>query len=285
MKTEFQVLIPESGMASEIVERIDEGMYAQVKRHCDNLERFFDSYLGYWIFQSNVESFEKYILADHSKLLLPSSLSEIEREVAKIQLNRIFLNLLSSFRSFIDHAETSIARQDAKLMTAFKSAQSAEYDSNDHYRLFWELRNFSQHCALPISGYKIDVVKSQNRLRFKTQLIPTIQSKHLLKNWDKWKPQVKQWLDSNSEIPARELIYQVRECVLRIQASFLDRDKASVKEAHDFLTNFKSKFNLKERSVELYFIENGKPKERISVSHYKMIVAKSFLADQKPLSI
>lgn len=285
MKTEFQVLIPKSGMASEIVERIDESTYAQVKRHCENLERFFDSYLGFWIFQSNVESFEKYISADHSKLLLPSSLSEIEREVAKIHLNRIFLNLLSSFRAFIDHAETTIVRQDNTLITAFKAAQSSEYDSNDHYRLFWELRNFSQHCALPISGYKIDVAKSQSGLRFKTRLIPVIHSKHLLKNWNKWKPTVKQWLDSNPEILVTDLILQARESVLRIQNSFLGRDTESVKEAHDYLTEFKSKLKLQERSVELYLVENGKPKERIAVSHYKMIVAKSFLSDQKPLNL
>lgn len=285
MKTEYQVLIPESGVASEIIERVDESVYSQVKFHCDNLERFFESYLGYWLFQSNVESIEKYLNSDHSKLILPSSLSEIEREVAKIQLNRIFLNLLSSFRSFIDHAETTIARQDEKLIAAFKTAQATEYDSNDHYRLFWELRNFSQHCALPISGYKIDVVKSDNSLRFKTQLVPVIHSKHLLKNWDKWKPKVKQWLDSNAEISVKDLIHHVRESVLRIQGAFLGRDITSVKESYGYLTEFKAKFNLQERAVELYFIKDSKPKERVSVSHYKMIVAKSFLSEQKPLSI
>jgi hypothetical protein len=72
---------------------------------------------------------------------------------------------------------------------------------------------------------------------------------------------------------------------MRIQGSFLGRDTASINEAHDYLTDFKSKLKLQERSVELYFVENGKPKERVSVSHYKMIVAKSFLSEQKPLSI
>lgn len=285
MKVEYQVLVPEAGVASEIIERIDESAYSQVKNHCNNLEKFFESYLGYWIFQSNVDSFEKYLASDHSKLIAPRNLSEIEREVAKIQLNRIFLNLLTSFRSFIDHAETSIARQDAKLMAAFKSAQATEYDSNDHYRLFWELRNFSQHCALPISGYKIDIVKSQNGLRFKTQLIPIINSKHLLKNWDKWKPKVREWLDSNTEISAKDLVHSVKECVFRIQNSFLGRDTASIKSAHDYLTEFKSKLKLQERSVELYLVEDGKPKEIVSVSPYKMIVAKSFLSEQKALNL
>lgn len=288
MESEFQVLIPDSGVASEIVDRIDEDTFLKLKAYSKCLESFFEDYQGYWIFQSNVASFDSYLSKDHSKTLLRSSLSETEREIVKIQVNRKFLNILSSFRSFIDHAGTTVSRQKSEgidLTQAFKEAQSSEYDQNEYYRFLWELRNFAQHCSLPISGYKIKVNSSENGLTFSTKLAPYIDSKFLLEQWSNWKPVVKTWLEKRSEIYVTELIQETRDSILNVQKSFLGRDIPSVEESLKFISHFKAERNLEKSSIVLHRVDGGKPSLSVSISLFRSIVAKSFLADQRPLAI
>ncbi|HEY8271206.1 MAG TPA: hypothetical protein VIG33_09995, partial [Pseudobdellovibrionaceae bacterium] len=182
MGAEYQVIIPDSGTASEIIERIDESKYLCIKRHCQIINEFFEDYLGYWILEGNIDSFYRYTSYDHSKILLKRSLSETEHERVRIQLNRKFLNILSSFRSFIDHADTAVARQAAKgddISKIFKLAQAKEFDSNLYYRFIWDLRNYAQHCTLPINNYGIDIKSSKNKLKFKANLVPFLETAHL----------------------------------------------------------------------------------------------------------
>jgi hypothetical protein len=71
-----------------------------------------------------------------------------------LNLNRCLLNLLSAIRSYLDYVETSVKRKygDASLNAAkFKKYCSDAYDSNFSYRFLYRLRNYAQHCGLPLT--------------------------------------------------------------------------------------------------------------------------------------
>jgi hypothetical protein len=62
------------------------------------------------------------------------------------------LNYLASYRSFIDHYETTLNRTDDPVNSTykkFKDRTALHYDSHFAYRFLWNLRNYIQHCGLP----------------------------------------------------------------------------------------------------------------------------------------
>jgi hypothetical protein len=70
-----------------------------------------------------------------------------------INLNRAFLNLLASVRSYLDFMDRSLkARfgQDSDIAVSFGKKCSREYDENFSYRFLYRLRNYAQHKGFPI---------------------------------------------------------------------------------------------------------------------------------------
>jgi len=75
-----------------------------------------------------------------------------------ININQVLLNYLSSFRTFIDHQETNLAvitKEEHEWFNLFKKRTSFHFDTNFSYRFLWKLRNYTQHCGLPLGGFHI----------------------------------------------------------------------------------------------------------------------------------
>jgi len=78
--------------------------------------------------------------------------------VISLDLNRLLLNLLSSVRMYLDHHETYLARkygEESDRYKTYKAACSKEYDGNFSYRFLYKLRNYAQHCGLPIGSISL----------------------------------------------------------------------------------------------------------------------------------
>jgi hypothetical protein len=72
-----------------------------------------------------------------------------------IEVNKGVLNLLSSLKTFLEFADTYLKRKygdQSEQALSFKKEQSAKFDNNFSYRFCYKLRNYAQHCGLPVSG-------------------------------------------------------------------------------------------------------------------------------------
>jgi len=77
-----------------------------------------------------------------------------------LDINRAMLNFLSSMRTYLDHLETSINRRHGKgsaNLRRFKEYCSAAYDGHFSYRFLYRLRNYAQHCSLPINHIRFSI--------------------------------------------------------------------------------------------------------------------------------
>lgn len=80
-------------------------------------------------------------------------LAGIQREA-----DRRVLNVLTSMRTFLDHWETKLKRRYGKEspeVEQFKAACAHEYDTRFGYRFAYKLRNFAQHCGLPVGAIRL----------------------------------------------------------------------------------------------------------------------------------
>lgn len=72
-----------------------------------------------------------------------------------ININRSFLNFLSSTRSYLDFMDRSLHKRYGKNSTIYRNYKkytNEEYDSNFSYRFLYNLRHYAQHKGFPIGS-------------------------------------------------------------------------------------------------------------------------------------
>jgi len=119
----------------------------------------------------------------------------------RIRINSDFMNYLFSFRTYLDHCLTLYSRQygsKSDEINDFKSLCSQLFDENFEYRFFYKLRNFTQHCGLPIEIFKTKF--SIREGKYDIQICCQIDPKQLLKKYDEWGNIVKPELKSKSKL-------------------------------------------------------------------------------------
>jgi hypothetical protein len=79
-------------------------------------------------------------------------------EEAAQEMNRLLLNYLAGFKTFVDHLSTRytrLRRKESSFPSSFKKITAACYDRNFSYRFFYKLRNYIQHCEMPFRSMRI----------------------------------------------------------------------------------------------------------------------------------
>lgn len=79
------------------------------------------------------------------------------QEPIHLNVNRVFLNLLSSIRSYLDFMERLLKKRyggESAIFDNFKKSCSAEFDGNFSYRFLYNLRHYAQHKGFPIGAIR-----------------------------------------------------------------------------------------------------------------------------------
>ena len=102
------------------------------------------------------------------------------------------MNFLSAFRTFLDHTETNLKRRhgtNSERLAAFEAATSNAFDSSISYRFLSQLRNYVQHCGMPVGKISIHVDFDEEKNQPVSQYLELLFSRDLLlsnfKGWHK----------------------------------------------------------------------------------------------------
>ena len=174
---------------------------------------------------------------------------------------------------FLDHTEYSLKGKygkTSKEFVNFKNMCSQKYDTNFSYRFAYKLRNFAQHCGMPIGT--IQISSSQHReegsksyeaeysnlnLLSKHTLSIFFDRNKLLESFDGWGKNIKQELERmDQHIEVTQHIRSFVSDLSEIHCSLVDRLVKKVKASSDYL------FDLAKPVLEKN--ERGKPAIAIS---------------------
>jgi hypothetical protein len=156
-------------------------------------EEFSRADTGMLQFIQNIHFFDmlRWNYEDWEHLLRESAANERELPIdtpttrqVDINLSRVLLNYLSSIRAYLDHTETALKRRygaNSREATRFKERCGAAFDGVFAYRFTYRLRNFAQHCGIPISHIVVDSGTKRAELQVFTS------REHLLTGFD-WRP-------------------------------------------------------------------------------------------------
>jgi hypothetical protein len=106
----------------------------------------------YKCYQANMAELLKAVLDFAKGYLDEGYMSESVMSSASFDFSRLTLNLLSMFKSFLDHGKAALTRrfgEDSHQLRSWEKAQNVEYDASSAYRLFNNLRNYAQHVGMP----------------------------------------------------------------------------------------------------------------------------------------
>ncbi|MCL5247544.1 hypothetical protein M4I21_17110 [Cellulophaga sp. 20_2_10] len=115
-----------------------------------------------------------------SSLMADRVLIMKEPDSEKLKINTYLLNYLFSFRTYIDHLETLLKREfktKPEILEEFKNLTGTLYDDSFEYRFIYKLRNYAQHCGLPIDIFEIkssiieDVYSVEIEIKFNVSLL------------------------------------------------------------------------------------------------------------------
>lgn len=129
-----------------------------------------------------------------------------------LEINRQALNFLSSVRTYLDHHETSISRRhgrNSENLKRFHKYCSDAYDSSFSYRFLYKLRNYAQHCGLPISHIEFsDALSEEDPPKRVHSLAVGISRDHVLRDFD--------WEGLTAGVAAQSPIIDVNRHISRL---------------------------------------------------------------------
>jgi len=138
--------------------------------------------------------------------------------------SREVLEIMSTFRAFLDHWETEIKRKFGKKSSQvilFKEATSHEFDNYFSYRFFSGFRNYIQHVRVPYFHVHSSINDSNG---VDTEI--SVNKKELMDTFDKWNSilidDFKKQPDSFNIIPLIDELYESVKRINLVAINLLD---------------------------------------------------------------
>lgn len=124
----------------------------EIHTHLEHIREFTGTTTLVRLVQLNIVDLldtAKYLILEYAE---KGEMSASFMRESNLQLTRQILNILTAFRSFLDHSDCVISRSFGKNSGEFldwKNVQSVQYDSSSAYRIVYRLRNYCQHVGTP----------------------------------------------------------------------------------------------------------------------------------------
>lgn len=144
--------------AFETVKNISQESFDELKLDSEIIKHAYTQFVVFKNIQLNGAEYDNF-LNEISDL----NLGEVNIKIASsqellLQANRVILNLLLSFKFFIDNAESYLKRKYGKesdIPKGFIALTNQEFDDKFSYRFLSKIRNYSIHLGFPLRSLQI----------------------------------------------------------------------------------------------------------------------------------
>jgi hypothetical protein len=257
---------------------LSEKEYQDYKKASNSLFDFSKDQQLYTIVLLNYDDFLN-IIQKYTKEYAenPQLMNLLIMEKMVLNINRHILNFLSSVRSFLDHTETKLKRNygaESDRYKRFKDACKKVYDTSFSYRFLSKLRNYSQHCGMPLGGLSL---RSKEDPPYSGNIYHSLQAKFSrdeLLTYTSWGTIAKEISQLPSEFDIVPHIVQMMKCLEKINLVLIDDDLPELFKSAEFIEQLISPAQGKEGvPCILQFLDinqdvNGKVKQmKVRIAH------------------
>ncbi|UZO79756.1 hypothetical protein NBT05_12435 [Aquimarina sp. ERC-38] len=148
----------------------------KIKNDSELLKNSHKQYVIFKLLQLNItEYFEVVKETSNIPVMYVNKFENLFNYDFLLNMNRITINLLTSFKLYLDNSELFINRRFSKESEEFKSFKKLTgkiFDNSFAFRFLYKLRNYSLHIGLPLEGLTFRTSESssknsENKLSFK----------------------------------------------------------------------------------------------------------------------
>ena len=157
---------PELGVVSkkriEALRELSDTEYEEYEKAHARLIRFASDQHLFMIVRLNYDEYENLLKRYFEEYTKDPRMFWSRIEGMVLNINRHIMNYLSAVRTFLDHSETNLKRRygpNSQRVRRFRDACSSAYDNHFSYRFVSELRNYVQHCGMPLGELTLHSVE------------------------------------------------------------------------------------------------------------------------------
>lgn len=175
-----------------------------------------------------------------------------------VRINRLFLNYLSSVRTFQDHSQLGIDRKfgkDSTVYEKYKSILGVFYDQSFAYRFFNKLRNYAQHCGLPLEDFGYTLQRNQKDGGAQAQFHFVFDRDSLLKAYDGWGKKVREDLQTKEKhFEVWPLVHEMTHNIIQIGINIEILNKDRLMHSINFIEKLAK--NFRGENIEVCIFKN-----------------------------
>ncbi len=143
----------------ETIKNISQDNFDCLKKDCDVLTTSYKQFVVFKYLQLNLKDYSTFIKNFSEIPIIEINYNIVTDTKAVLQANKLILNVLTSFKFFLDNAETFFKRKNGKVSTITKDFIKLTrniYDVSFAYRFLTKLRNYSIHLGFPLEFLHIE---------------------------------------------------------------------------------------------------------------------------------
>lgn len=206
-----------------------------------------------------IQLFEKSLQKFLIKSVSWNGLKREDQAELFLNTNRLFLNYLSSVRTFIDHIDVFLHRNFGKKShqyLQFKKMLTVFYDNSFTYRFFYKLRNYAQHVGLPIDTVQFTSRHNRENDNINGKLKIEFHRDRLLSNYDGWGPVKTDLLMKSEKFSVPPLIAEMSQNIKEIWRNVELLLKEELMESSNFI--IQQTQHLRDNDTEIFLAHNFK---------------------------
>ncbi|MGF2772984.1 hypothetical protein [Bacillus cereus] len=218
-------------------EEISKEVYEEYSLHLEKVIQFEQEFNLYVTVSHNYEELLETIDVIKEGYIKDARMNWAKMSAIMLTINRRVLNYLTTFRTYLDHAERLLKHEfgkESEQVKIFKEVCSREYDDYFAYRFLYKLRNYAQHCGMPVGNVNLSAKEIVNGVEH--TLLVHLDRNQLLSAKDLWGKPVKEELQEMPlEIEITVYLKELQTCIERIQECFMKIRLKTIKGSAEYI--------------------------------------------------
>jgi len=240
----------------EIIKNITQESYDSLKEDSDFLNKTYKQFVVFKFLQLNLKDYFEFI----EKLTRVPSVNidynVVTNKTIVLEANKLILNVLTSFKFFLDNAETYLKRENGKesqIVNEFISLTNNNYDKSFAYRFLSKMRNYSIHLGFPLEVLNVDIdFNKENPEKSICDFELKIDIEILKKEKSLFGSLHKELIQMDEDIDLRPLITELSHYIMETQKFLYRKQKEEIDEALDNIETFVGNHKTDRNQIKVY---------------------------------
>jgi len=241
----------------ETIRVISESSFKNLQDDCKILKESHKQLVVFKYLQLNIQDYSKFSKKTSELQVAYLDIRRITDSALLLETNKLILNLLLSFKFFLDNAETFLKRKygkDSKIVNDYLALLSNHYDRYFAYRFLSKLRDYSIHIGFPLQGLSFKAEKNEEHPEKMIGEIQLLINIELMKKEKKtFRGIHKELMEMEADIDIKPLIYDLSISILDIQRFIYSVQETEIEEVIDNIETFVGNHKTNKNDIKVFY--------------------------------